>query len=353
MCNIACLEFGRMQLSPADARGKAVLEVGARNVNGSLRSFVEGLAPSRYVGVDVEPGAGVDEICRAENVRGRFGEAAFDLLISTELIEHVRDWQRVLTNFKSVLRPNGVMLITTRSMGFPYHGYPHDYWRYEMSDMERIFADFEIDVLTADPSEPGVFIKARKPPGYAAIDLSGIKLYSMITGRRERAFSRLDLLALGAASRRERWKAGERPEFLRRYLLAPAARIRRAGPGRAAGATSPFGFIDTPKNDSPISGEALTGEIQVSGWALGDAPIVEVSICVDGKFTVTGRLYGYRPDVAVAYPSYRFAGISGWSANIHAADLSSGDHELVVRALTAAGTVGDIGAVRVGVARQA
>jgi SAM-dependent methyltransferase len=340
-----------------------VLEVGARNVNGSLRSFVEGFAPSRYVGVDVEPGAGVDEMCRAEEVRRRFGEEAFDLLISTELIEHVRDWQRVLTNFKSVLRPNGVMLITTRSMGFPYHGYPHDYWRYEVSDMERIFADFEIDVLTTDPSEPGVFIKARKPAGYAGNDLSGIRLYSMITQRRERAFSRLDLFALGAASRRERWKAGERPEFLRRYLLAPAARIRHACPWRAEGATLPFGCIDSPKNDSPksdspksdspMSGETLAGEIQVTGWALGDDPIVEVSICVDRKFTVTGRLYGYRPDVAAAYPSCQFAGISGWSANIHAADLSGGDHELIVRALTAAGTIGNIGAVRVSIARQA
>ncbi|MGI9075425.1 MAG: methyltransferase domain-containing protein [Bryobacteraceae bacterium] len=170
-------------MSAADAQGKAVLEVGARNVNGSLRSFIEGLSPSLYIGVDVEPGIGVDEVCRAEEVLGRFGHAAFDLLISTELLEHVHDWRTVITGFKSVLRANGVLLITTRSHGFPYHGYPHDYWRYELPDMEEIFADFAIEALEPDPSMPGVFVRARKPAGFSARDLSGIHLQPVAQGR--------------------------------------------------------------------------------------------------------------------------------------------------------------------------
>jgi SAM-dependent methyltransferase len=183
MCNTACLEFGHTHLSAADVQGKAVLEVGARNVNGSLRSFVEGLSPSLYIGVDVEPGMGVDEVCRAEDVLARFGLSAFDLLISTELLEHVHDWRTVITSFKSVLRPNGVLLITTRSRGFPYHGYPHDYWRYELADMKEIFADFEIEALEPDPSMPGVFVRARKPAGFTARDLNGIHLQPVVRGK--------------------------------------------------------------------------------------------------------------------------------------------------------------------------
>ena len=57
----------------------------------------------------------------------------------------------------------GVLLITTRSPGFKYHGYPFDYWRYTPEDMTRLLRDFEIEDLQNDPLAPGVFVKARRP----------------------------------------------------------------------------------------------------------------------------------------------------------------------------------------------
>jgi hypothetical protein len=96
------------------------------------------------------------------------------------LLEHVREWRSAINGMKAVLRPGGVLLITTRSKGFGVHGYPYDYWRYEPGDMQRIFADFELETVQPDQLRPGVFVKARKPARHEPADLDGIALYSVI-----------------------------------------------------------------------------------------------------------------------------------------------------------------------------
>ncbi len=151
MCHRACIEFAARALHPEEVSGGDVLEVGSHDVNGSVRSTVEALGPASYVGVDIDPGPGVDVICDAGNLVDRFGEGSFDLVISTELLEHVRDWRRVVSEMKTVSRPGGTLLITTRSQGFGLHGYPFDCWRYEIEDMRRIFGDLEIGSLIRDP----------------------------------------------------------------------------------------------------------------------------------------------------------------------------------------------------------
>ncbi len=185
MATARCILFGVKTLARAEVAGKRVLEVGARDVNGSLRPFVESLDPAEYVGVDIERGPGVDRVCRIEDLVGTFGENAFDLVISTETLEHVRDWRAAVSNLKRVCREGGVMLLTTRSFGFVYHGYPHDFWRYEPDDIRAIFSDMEVIELERDaPRAPGVFVKVRKPRTFRERDLLGLRLYSMVERRR-------------------------------------------------------------------------------------------------------------------------------------------------------------------------
>jgi SAM-dependent methyltransferase len=195
MCHPSCIEFGRANLAEQEIRGRSVIEVGALDINGSLRPLVEELGPSAYLGVDVIGGRGVDEICPAGELVGRFGAESFDVLISTELLEHVRDWREAVRNFKHVLRPGGLLLITTRSKGCGYHGYPFDFWRFEASDLSLIFPEFRILVLESDPDpvRPGVFLKAEKPAEFAEADISEISLYSILKGRRVRSISDADM----------------------------------------------------------------------------------------------------------------------------------------------------------------
>jgi SAM-dependent methyltransferase len=183
MCTHACLEFTRANLRPEEVQGRAVIEVGALDVNGPVRPLVGSLGPASYVGVDLQAGPGVDEICDATGLVARFGPEAFDLLISTELLEHVRDWRSVISQFKQILRPGGRLLVTTRSRGFPNHAYPDDFWRYELADIRAIFSDFSLEVIESDSVHPGVLFKARKPEVFVQADTRQHALFSMITRR--------------------------------------------------------------------------------------------------------------------------------------------------------------------------
>src|SRR5882724_3262247 len=193
MCNPSCLAFGITHLRSKDISEKRVIEVGALNVNGSLRSFVESLRPREYVGVDLEIGPGVEEICDAARLVARFGRNSFDVVISTELLEHIKDWRTVVSNLKQALTPDGILLLTTRSKGYPYHAAPSDFWRFELEDMKVIFNDLRIEALEPDPEAPGVFLTARKPLSFEEADLSKYQLYSMIKWKRVAGITDLDV----------------------------------------------------------------------------------------------------------------------------------------------------------------
>lgn len=154
------MRWGRETLGPR-VKGRVVLEVGSQEVNGSFREFV---APEAavYIGTDITAGRGVDILCPAEKIARLFGQGAFDLVICTELLEHVEDWRAVIRNLKAVTAVGGYIALTTRMPGFPFHGYPDDFWRFTAADLAAMFRDCHIESLVEHPSDRGVYLLAQR-----------------------------------------------------------------------------------------------------------------------------------------------------------------------------------------------
>jgi SAM-dependent methyltransferase len=194
MCPPGAKRFIERQLKMLDLSGRTVLEVGSADPECWVRNLVMPLLPERYIGVDLVPGPGVDVACPAEELLDRFVPKSFDIVISTEVLEHVRNWRAVVHNLKTVLSENGVLIATTRSPGFEFHGFPLDFWRFTPEDIGQIFADLEVAELERDTDDPpGVFFRARRPPSFAERNLDGYRLYSVVRRRRARTLTKFDV----------------------------------------------------------------------------------------------------------------------------------------------------------------
>ncbi|MCO6414921.1 class I SAM-dependent methyltransferase [Siccirubricoccus sp. KC 17139] len=103
-----------------------VLDIGAADVNGSLRS----VAPpgTTYVGADLGPDRGVDVVV-APGAPLPFAPESFDAVIATSCFEHDPAFWLTFLHMAEVLRPGGHLYLNMPSNG-AYHGYPGDVWRF-------------------------------------------------------------------------------------------------------------------------------------------------------------------------------------------------------------------------------
>lgn len=139
--------------------GKSTLEVGSLDVNGSVRTLFAG----KYVGIDMRAGPGVDIVGTADALP--FGDRTFDVVISTEMLEHDPSPWLSLAEMGRVLRPGGHLILTTRGNGFFEHNEPSDYWRFMPSSRARLLemAGCSIVSMALDPEVPGVFVHGLRP----------------------------------------------------------------------------------------------------------------------------------------------------------------------------------------------
>jgi SAM-dependent methyltransferase len=141
-----------------------VLEVGSRDINGTVRRLFQGVR--QYTGIDAIGGPGVDRVLDAHRLGEAFPENQFDVVVSTEMLEHDSAFWRSVEQMGRVLRPGGFMLLTARGNGFWIHDYPHDYWRFLPDSFRQLFELAGCDSIEIiedwHPGHPGVFGLGRK-----------------------------------------------------------------------------------------------------------------------------------------------------------------------------------------------
>ena len=121
-------------VAPA-GRAQAVLDLGCGDK--PYLPYFAGVA-SDYVGVDVHAGEHVDVVGPADELP--FEDGRFDVVVATQMLEHVPDPARVLREAHRVLRPGGVLLLSTHGTTV-YHPNPGDFWRWTHEGLEKLLAD--------------------------------------------------------------------------------------------------------------------------------------------------------------------------------------------------------------------
>jgi SAM-dependent methyltransferase len=112
----------------ATAAGARVLDAGAGE--GRFRNY---FAHARYVGVDVAVGDVTWDYSRLDALgdltRLPFADASFDVVLCTEVLEHVSEPQQVVSEIARVLRPGGALYVAAPQM-FHQHQKPYNFFNY-------------------------------------------------------------------------------------------------------------------------------------------------------------------------------------------------------------------------------
>lgn len=163
MCHTSVLAWAASVFTSDLVAGRSVIEVGSYDVNGTVRPIIEEHAPASYIGVDISEGPGVDVVANVAELPDLFPDG-FDMVVSTEMLEHVEDWRAAMLALVALVRVGGHLVLSTRSPGFPYHPYPIDCWRYPVPLMAEILTALGMRVVECveDPEQAGVFAVAVK-----------------------------------------------------------------------------------------------------------------------------------------------------------------------------------------------
>jgi len=120
-------------------RGRPYAEIFSRELGG-------GGARVRHLVLDA--GSQADVTARAERLP--IAAASVDLVLCTQVLEHVQDPSAAVSEMARVLKPDGACLLTTHGTWF-YHPDPEDYWRWTPAGLALLFQEGGFHRTTVQP----------------------------------------------------------------------------------------------------------------------------------------------------------------------------------------------------------
>ena len=106
----------------------------------------------RRVALDLRARPGIGLVADARALA--LADASFDVVLCTEVLEHIPEPQRAIDEMYRVLRPGGTLLLTTRFL-FPIHDAPHDYFRFTKYGLRHLMRAFVIESLEEETTTVG------------------------------------------------------------------------------------------------------------------------------------------------------------------------------------------------------
>jgi SAM-dependent methyltransferase len=106
--------------------------------------------PQLYIGVDLRSKS-ADVIARAENLP--FRNSCFDVVLCTQVLEHVEEPKKVLEEIKQVLRIKGLLILSTHGFWMEAHE-PTDYWRWTLQGLEKLMKSAGFNIIKTSSMEP-------------------------------------------------------------------------------------------------------------------------------------------------------------------------------------------------------
>lgn len=154
---------------PLFAPGMHVLEIGATLESSTYRRSV-GDPSITWETLDIADGPGVSHVARDE-YRYPLPDDRYDVVISGQVAEHVRQIWRWMGELRRIVKPGGAV-ITISPISWPYHEAPVDCWRLYPEAMGALCeaADLKLELCRWESLEAQRYLRVR--PGRGRVSSS-------------------------------------------------------------------------------------------------------------------------------------------------------------------------------------